>query len=47
MLIQGTGVVLRQYRHALDVGIAHIAQSKIDAAVAACDRHRCDGSLVG
>ncbi len=29
----GTGVVLRQYRHTLDVGIAHIAQSKIDTAL--------------
>ena len=40
MLIQRTGIVLGKYRHVLYVGIGHITQCKIDAAVASCDRHR-------
>ena len=39
MLIQGARIVLREYRHLLHVGIGHIAQGKIYAAVTAGDRH--------
>ena len=39
MLVEASGIVLGEHRHLLNVGVGHIAQSKIDAPVAACDRH--------
>ena len=46
MLVKGPGIVLSQYRHFLNVGIRHIAQSEINGSVAARHRHRRDGPLI-
>ena len=47
MFIQRTGVVLCEHCHLLDPGVGHVAQRKVNAAVAASDRHCRNGSLVG
>ena len=47
MLVQGAGIVLGKHRHALNMGIGHIAQNKINAAVASGNGHGRNGPLVG
>ena len=47
MFMEAAGIVLGQHRHFLDMGIGHIAQGKINAAVAPCDRHGAHGALMG
>ena len=47
MLIQAARIVLCQHRNLLYMGIGHIAQRKVDAAVAAGNRHCTDRSLLG
>ena len=47
MLVQAACIVLCQHGNLLDMGIGHIAQCKVDAAVAAGNRHCTDRSLLG
>ena len=47
MLIEGAGVILSEYCHALNMGIAHVAERKIDASVASCNRHCGDRPFIG
>ncbi len=47
MLVQRAGIILGKYRHTLHMRVGHIAQRKVDAAVAAGDGHGRNGALVG
>ena len=47
MFIQRAGVILRQNRNALNMGVAHIAQSKINAPKTSRDWHCGNGSFSG
>ena len=47
MLVQRTGIILRQHRYPLDMRVGHVAEGKVDGPVASCHRHGRDGTLVG
>ena len=47
MLVEAPGIVLGKDRNLLDMGIGHIAERKINAPVAAGDRHCTHGSFLG
>lgn len=46
MFIQTTSIILREYSYFIDVGIGHITKCKINAAIAARDRHCTDRAFL-
>ena len=47
MLVQASGIILREHADLLDMRVGHIAEREVDASVAARDRHSRDSPFPG
>ena len=46
VLVQGSGVVLRQYSHPLNMRVRHVGKGEVDGTEGSGYRHRSDRSLI-